>query len=621
MVVVTRRGAHSTSPSISDKQYLDIVSRTENDLPNLTYSVPNNTKSAISKPPTQKSKLVHVSESSEEGDRVATSDEEDSDEATSHHKQRLESQLDNVKEKLREFESQYQTLMSDYETIENKFKTSFESLNKSTARELGQVWSGMDKMKAELLKTKNELQSVRATHTNIASSGVAKKIVAGPAQPAPPKHNETSMGKHNESPPPKHNESPPPKHNESAAAKHNESPVGIVENMAKALISAVYSTTHPSHPDNSGGTSSTKSKSANKIDTTTQKKVEEIKAPVKIVDKSVKEVAKKRGEEIKPVKEVAKQTSKRSSPTKKNRGRSTSSSRSKSSERRERSRSSERRVRSKSSKSRGRSTSSSMSSSPPPKNTKTPPSVSAKKASPKPSEMIKTRSRSGSPARPAVGATLSQTKKPANQDSPRRTSPRNAKKIQTTAENFGGLDMTTTTTYHDDDNDDDDSDDSDDVSISSSSEKKVLCDTPNKLFKEDEDGVCGWGSELSDSDLPQGKEASVSLAALDRSEDEDGDTRSEGGVHSELHELIDAIGNLVAPTHEILDEIWLKLPQVDGVNYPTKSNIPNEFDRQAELLKMMIVLYEKVSTVAMQTMSSPDDIYTNRQGAAFRSFL
>lgn len=133
------------------------------------------------------------------------------------------------------------------------------------------------------------------------------------------------------------------------------------------------------------------------------------------------------------------------------------------------------------------------------------------------------------------------------------------------------------------------------------------------IVNDDEEKVCGWGSELSDSDLPQGKEEVSTITLPAPCEDNDEEIRGgEGcGVHSVLHELIGALGNFSEPTHDILDDIWYKLPQVDGVNYPTKTNIPDVFDRQAQLLKIMIVLYEKVSTVAMKNKSSPDDVYSH----------
>jgi hypothetical protein len=169
-------------------------------------------------------------------------------------------------------------------------------------------------------------------------------------------------------------------------------------------------------------------------------------------------------------------------------------------------------------------------------------------------------------------------------------------KVKRTGEGFYGLDMMAAIQASS-------SSEDDDASVSRWSENPTIhCinTQPKQTLNDDEEGACGWGSELSDSDLPQRG-------------DED-DISSKGGVHSMLHELIGAIGNLSAPTHEILDDIWLKLPQVDGVNYPTQTNIPNVFDRQAELLKITIVLYENVSTVAMKNNCFPDDIYARPLG-------
>jgi hypothetical protein len=159
--------------------------------------------------------------------------------------------------------------------------------------------------------------------------------------------------------------------------------------------------------------------------------------------------------------------------------------------------------------------------------------------------------------------------------------------------------------------------------------------TINKDLREDEDEEPGWGSELSDSDLIGSDYTTPSMGGQRQSENignksfnQMGNSESfigndnydnncnnnnsqETGPHATLHELILAIGQLTNPTHEILDDIWLKLPTAQGLHYPTKTDIPNTLDRQADLLRVMIVLYESISNIAMQNGNSPDIMYSN----------
>ena len=145
--------------------------------------------------------------------------------------------------------------------------------------------------------------------------------------------------------------------------------------------------------------------------------------------------------------------------------------------------------------------------------------------------------------------------------------------------------------------------------------------TMNKASREEEEEEePGWGSELSDSDLissehttPRGtsmggQHHNIGLKSNESRIDNDS---QETGPHATLHELILAIGQLTNPTHEILDDIWLKLPTTRGLNYPTKTDTPNTLDRQGELLRDMIVLYESISNLAMQNGKSPDLMYSN----------
>jgi hypothetical protein len=127
---------------------------------------------------------------------------------------------------------------------------------------------------------------------------------------------------------------------------------------------------------------------------------------------------------------------------------------------------------------------------------------------------------------------------------------------------------------------------------------------------DDDAAVCGWGSELSDSELQLSQQPQTSNND-DPANCED--VERQPGAHSVLHELIDAVGQLSVPTHDVLDSIWLQMPAVQNLDFPMQVTIPNVYDRQAELRRIMIVLYEKVSTVAMQINCSTDEIYKNPQ--------
>ena len=87
------------------------------------------------------------------------------------------------------------------------------------------------------------------------------------------------------------------------------------------------------------------------------------------------------------------------------------------------------------------------------------------------------------------------------------------------------------------------------------------------------------------------------------------DENTTNGPHASLHHLIADIGALNEPTHDDLDEVWLTLPSAHDLAYPTASDCPDVVFRQAELLRLMIVLYDRVSAMARQEGISPDAIY------------
>jgi hypothetical protein len=607
-MVVTRR---STSPSISDAQISHALDRADKDLPDSTSSTTSRDASSSKKlkeTRQKREKLARVAEARKEEedddehesdkktDLTSTTSSEEEDDNSDDNKKDRDSRLDTVKERLKLFQDQYKALESEYERIENKFKVSFESLNKATRGELQKVWDHMDGIKEEIQEIKTELGNVEKAHKKTAAilTTVPSSVVGVAAQ----------KRKDDKPPPPP---PPPPQ-----PIIHGD---GLFAKIGKEIISTLYGTSHhnpnaphvtPANDDTvstpSKKTSADTSQGASKNTSKNTRKSTMEKTTIKAISKANPKTPKKEEEDASHQASARAKSSGRARSS----GRSRSSSRAGSEESRSRSAS---RGRSSSSGRRSKKTpsaaipSKTSKSTTPPKppskvrgRTSSPAATASKTKKDKvkdevsPPERIRTRSKSGSSARsPTAALTKAENKLISSKQ---RTSPRDTP-IKKTSENFTGLyEMTAS--------------DGDDSSTSSWSEKQ-----PQKMLivNDDEEKVCGWGSELSDSDLPQGIPEVSTVTLLAHDEDiRDG----EGcGVHSILHELIGALGNFSEPTHDILDDIWYKLPQVDGVNYPTKTNIPDVFDRQAQLLKIMIVLYENVSTVAMKNKSSPDDIYSH----------
>jgi hypothetical protein len=132
---------------------------------------------------------------------------------------------------------------------------------------------------------------------------------------------------------------------------------------------------------------------------------------------------------------------------------------------------------------------------------------------------------------------------------------------------------------------------------------------------DDDDNIIGKTNDISNNNNNNGD------GNNNKDDDNDGNGNNNdgggGGVHSKLHEFICMAGQMSEATHEILDEIWVQLPAIDGIRYPTKVDIPNVLVRQAELTRTMILLYENVCGISMELKCSPDDIYTKHQHLLF----
>jgi len=86
----------------------------------------------------------------------------------------------------------------------------------------------------------------------------------------------------------------------------------------------------------------------------------------------------------------------------------------------------------------------------------------------------------------------------------------------------------------------------------------------------------------------------------------------EENMHVILHELISTLGQCNKPIdHDILDQIWHQMPEIEGVSYPTRSDYIDSFQRQSQMLCLMTQLYEKVSRHAMDTHTDINAIYAD----------
>ena len=112
--------------------------------------------------------------------------------------------------------------------------------------------------------------------------------------------------------------------------------------------------------------------------------------------------------------------------------------------------------------------------------------------------------------------------------------------------------------------------------------------------------VGDWGSDVSDHEV-------VSM------EQTPNNSKEKVGLHETVHELILLMQELPAPTHEALDGLWVTMSKRMNVDGPTRTDIENIEDRQAALVRIMIVLHDKVSEEAMRTRVSPDKLYSNSQ--------
>ena len=124
----------------------------------------------------------------------------------------------------------------------------------------------------------------------------------------------------------------------------------------------------------------------------------------------------------------------------------------------------------------------------------------------------------------------------------------------------------------------------------------------------DDDDLGGWGSELSD-------EALEKIGGTPAGEDKSGEAVGDVSVGEEvrMHVIVDNIINTMQDlpelTHEKLDELWVGLDNIN-LDGPTSTDIPDVLVRQARLLCILTVLYDKVSEESNRTKVLPDMIYS-----------
>ena len=83
------------------------------------------------------------------------------------------------------------------------------------------------------------------------------------------------------------------------------------------------------------------------------------------------------------------------------------------------------------------------------------------------------------------------------------------------------------------------------------------------------------------------------------------------GIHAIVHSQVVELGKMQDPTHSMLDSVVTCLPTLKAQKYPSRQMIPGEDDRQAELLRIAIGLYDHISAIAMQTGISADTLYAD----------
>jgi hypothetical protein len=126
------------------------------------------------------------------------------------------------------------------------------------------------------------------------------------------------------------------------------------------------------------------------------------------------------------------------------------------------------------------------------------------------------------------------------------------------------------------------------------------------------DELTGWGSDVSETELQRLEQHTTTkglTSVLDGgTTNNNNNNNNTEGLHETVHKLILMMQEAVEPTHEDLDAMWITL---EGLHLegPTRTDIEDIGDRQAELVRTLIVLHDRVSSEAIRLQVSPNTLY------------
>jgi hypothetical protein len=118
----------------------------------------------------------------------------------------------------------------------------------------------------------------------------------------------------------------------------------------------------------------------------------------------------------------------------------------------------------------------------------------------------------------------------------------------------------------------------------------IIIDEDSEQVKDSDEEEDAWGDDISAEPTPRKEE-------------------EEGSLHAILHEFIILMQDKAAATHDALDAEWVSLAKfhIDG---PTRTDIEDVTDRQAEMVRIAGVLHTKVAAEASRLHVSPNVLYS-----------
>jgi len=116
-------------------------------------------------------------------------------------------------------------------------------------------------------------------------------------------------------------------------------------------------------------------------------------------------------------------------------------------------------------------------------------------------------------------------------------------------------------------------------------------------------------AELSDSEAEETQHRNYIKERCPNEAGDVGVNSQVDSMHSIIHEIISTLSQSNPLSHELLDEIWLQLPLIDSMVYPTEHEFPDAGDRQAHMLFIITRLYEGVTQEIMKSGKTAEEIY------------